>query len=80
METVISSVETVNCQDLQLQIIHKSPTVAIDKTDGVQLFLGDDGLEVEIFTSKSSCVNVSIPNEHSHGDYVGTSKLLLNLD
>ena len=70
----------MNCQDLQLQITCKAPTVSIDKTDGMQLFLADSSLDVEIFTSKSGCVNVTLPKEPSSDDYVGIEyHRLLNL-
>lgn len=44
------------------------PTITIDFTDGVELYLGQQSLNAEIISSKSSSINVSVlaPN----GDYV----------
>lgn len=44
------------------------PTVSIDKTDGCQMYLSKESLGVEIISSKSSEMNVSIPLDN--GDYV----------
>lgn len=44
------------------------PTITIDFTDGVELYLGKQSLNVEIISSKSSSINVSVPAPN--GDYV----------
>jgi len=50
------------------QVLGKVPTISIDKTDGCQMYLSADSLAVEIISSKSSEMNVLIPN--GSGDYV----------
>ena len=45
-----------------LQVMGKVPTISIDKTDGCQMFLSKDSIDVEIITAKSSEMNVMIPN------------------
>lgn len=50
------------------------PTISIDKTDGCQMYLCKDSLEVEIVSSKSSEMNVMIPQ--ANGDYVSTKRKL----
>ena len=40
----------------------KVPTISCDKTDGCQMFLSKDSVDVEIITAKSSEMNVMIPN------------------
>jgi adenylyl cyclase-associated protein len=37
------------------------PTILIDGTDGGQIYLSPGSLDVEIVTSKSSSINVSLP-------------------
>ncbi len=44
------------------------PTITIDKSDGCQMYLSPDSLNVEIVSSKSSEMNVLIPS--ASGDYV----------
>lgn len=44
------------------------PTITIDCVDGIELYLNPKSLQVEIVSSKSSAVNVSVPD--ARGDYV----------
>ncbi|XP_076334656.1 adenylyl cyclase-associated protein 2-like [Tachypleus tridentatus] len=67
-EDIVSSVEFVNCERIQVQCLGKCPTIVIDKTDGAQLFLNKDSLEAQIVSSKSSEINICIPQPN--GDYV----------
>jgi len=69
-DNVISSVDIVNSASCQIQITGKAPTFAIDKTDGLQLYLSKDGLESEILTSKSSEINVLTPGAKEDDDMV----------
>ncbi|CAH2050541.1 unnamed protein product, partial [Iphiclides podalirius] len=51
----------------RLQVLGKVPTISIDKTDGCQIYLSPESLDVEIVSSKSSEMNVLVPK--SNGDY-----------
>lgn len=51
------------------QVLGKVPTIIIDKTDGCQMYLNKDSLDVEIVSSKSSEMNVMLPTP-SGDDYV----------
>ncbi|XP_017466164.1 PREDICTED: adenylyl cyclase-associated protein 1 isoform X4 [Rhagoletis zephyria] len=66
-DSVVASVEFVNCQSVQMQVLGFVPTISIDKTDGCQMFLSKDSLGVEIVSSKSSEMNVMLPQ--ASGDY-----------
>ena len=68
MESVVSSIDLVNSKSAQVQILGKTPTVSVDKTDGLQLYLSKDCLDVQILSSKSSEMNILIPSS-SDGDY-----------
>jgi adenylyl cyclase-associated protein len=63
-DDVLSTVEFVNCQNVQTQVLGKVPTVSIEKTDGCQVFLSRQSVESEVVSSKSSAMNILIPNEH----------------
>lgn len=65
---IVASVEFINCQRIQAQAMAKVPTISIDKTDGIQVYLGTSSLDAEIVSSKSSEMNVLIPN--TSNDYV----------
>lgn len=66
-DSVVSAMEFINCQSVQMQVMGKVPTISIDKTDGCQIYLSKDSLDVEIISSKSSEMNVLIPK--ADGDY-----------
>lgn len=48
----------------------KVPTISIDKTDGCQIYLSPDSLDVEVVSSKSSEMNILIPA--ANGDFVSS--------
>lgn len=50
------------------QVLGKVPTISIDKTDGCQMYLSSQSLDVEFISSKSSEMNVMVPQPS--GDYV----------
>jgi len=62
-DSLVSSLEIVNCQSCQAQVINALPTVAIEKTDGAQIYLSKDSLHCEIVSAKSSEMNILLPNE-----------------
>jgi len=61
-ESAVSGVEFINCQSMQIQVQGSVPTISVDKTDGCQMFLSKECLDVNIITAKSSEMNVMIPN------------------
>jgi adenylyl cyclase-associated protein len=70
VESVVSSVDLVNCKSVQAQILGKAPTATIEKTDGCLLYLSRECLDIEIFSSKSSEMNVSIPGKTEKDDFI----------
>ena len=42
----------------------------MDKTDGLQLFLSRECLDIEVFSAKSSEMNISIPGKTDQDDFV----------
>ncbi|XP_043215117.1 adenylyl cyclase-associated protein 1-like isoform X2 [Amphibalanus amphitrite] len=66
-DSVVASVEFVNCISCQVQVNEKVPTISIDKTDGLQMYLSKESLDVVLVTSKSSEMNVLVPK--GDGDY-----------
>jgi len=60
-DTVMASFEVVNCRSVEVQVNGKAPSFAIDKTSGCQLYLSQESLAAEIVTSKSSEMNVLLP-------------------
>jgi len=68
IDSVISSIDLVNSQSCKIQITGKAPTVNIDKTDGVQLYLSKEALQAEILFAKSSEINVLAPGKNEDDD------------
>ncbi|KAF5283355.1 hypothetical protein FQA39_LY04731 [Lamprigera yunnana] len=66
-DSLVSSIEFINCQSVQMQVFGKVPTVSIDKTDGCQVYLSVESMGVEIISSKSSEMNILVPK--GTGDY-----------
>lgn len=64
---VLATVDVVNCNSCQVQVLGKSPTIAVEKTSGMNIFLSKDCLAVEIITAKSDSVNVAVPQ--ADGDF-----------
>jgi adenylyl cyclase-associated protein len=64
----MASIDIVNCKSCQVQINGTIPTAVIDKTDGLNLFLSKDCLNIEVYTAKSSELNISIPNKDGEFD------------
>ena len=69
-DDVLSTVEFINSRSVQMQVQGRVPTVAIEKTDGCQVYLSPGSLDTEIVHSKSSNMNVLIPSEKDEGDFV----------
>jgi len=69
-ESVVSLCEVLNCQDAKIQVLQTAPTINVEKTDGIQIFLGAHALDTEIVTAKCSEMNVSVPGATPEDDLV----------
>jgi len=61
-DDVLSTVEFINSQSVQAQTLGQVPTVCIEKTDGCQVYLSSKSLNTEVVSSKSTAMNILIPN------------------
>ena len=61
---VLSTVEFINSNNVQMQVLGRVPTVTIEKTDNCQVYLSKNSLDTEIVSSKSSAMNILVPNEN----------------
>jgi len=69
-ESLVSSCDIVNCTSVEVQVTGKVPSISIDKTSGCQLYIGKAAIDTEIFTSKSSEMNILIPGATEDADLV----------
>jgi adenylyl cyclase-associated protein len=67
-DSAMASCEVVNCQRMQIHCREVVPAVAVDKTDGIVIFLPITSLHTEVVASKSSEMNISWPDEN--GDLI----------
>lgn len=65
MPSIVSTLDVVNSKSIQLQSTGpgRVPTITIDKTDGVQVFLNKESMDIEILSAKSSEINVSFQTD-----------------
>ena len=69
IDDVVSAIEIINSHDIKLQINGVAPSINIDKSDGVQVFLTDAcAKDVQLYTSKTSSICVSVPGATPEDD------------
>ncbi|PVU98454.1 hypothetical protein BB559_001595 [Furculomyces boomerangus] len=69
-DSVVASCDLVNCKSVKIQATKTVPIINIDKTDGVQVFLSSEALDlVEILTAKSTEVNICYPDPNSKEEF-----------
>ncbi|TKX20431.1 adenylyl cyclase-associated protein [Elsinoe australis] len=69
IDSLISSVDVVKCPNFALQVMGALPTVMLDQVDGASIYLSKDSLHTEIYTSKSTSINVNLPPAKEDDDY-----------
>jgi len=70
-EDVLSAVELVNCERCKVQTSGKVNSFAIDKCNGVGIYVGKESMAAEFVTSKSSEMNVTMPDQNGEeGDII----------
>jgi adenylyl cyclase-associated protein len=68
IDSVVSTIDIVNGKSISVQITGKAPTMAVDKTDGLQVYLSKDSIDLELLSAKSSAINFMVPT--ADGDFV----------
>lgn len=69
-QDVVAACEVVNCTSVEVQCQGSAPTLAVDNTNGCQLYLSSASLGASITTAKSSEINVLVPGKGSEDDMV----------
>jgi adenylyl cyclase-associated protein len=63
---IISGVEIVNSQNVNVQSQGRIPNFAVDKSSSVQIILSKSSLDAQVVTSKCDSVNIMFPNGDDH--------------
>lgn len=61
VQTMVASCDIVNCQNFGLQVTGTVPSLMIDQSGQGSIFLSEDSLGVDIFTSQTTAINVNLP-------------------
>ena len=69
-ESVVSTVEVVNSKNIGIQVNQNAPSVAIDKSASIQVFLTKQAVEAlpNFVTSNITAVNVVVPGKAENDD------------
>jgi adenylyl cyclase-associated protein len=68
IDSLVSAVDVIKCPSFALQVLGTLPTVLLDQVDGATIYLSKDSLNTEIFTSKSTSINIYLPPVKSDED------------
>ncbi|KFY91033.1 hypothetical protein V500_04829 [Pseudogymnoascus sp. VKM F-4518 (FW-2643)] len=60
IDSLVSSVDVIKSSNFALQVLGTLPTILLDQVDGAQVYLGKDSMNTEVFSSKSSSINLNI--------------------
>jgi len=66
-DTLVSSAEVINCNGIEIQTLGRVPTITLDKSDTVSIYLSDQSKGCEIVTAKTAGVNIMVPE--SNGEF-----------
>ncbi|KAG9244204.1 adenylyl cyclase-associated protein-like protein [Calycina marina] len=70
VESLVSSIDVIKSNNFALQVMGTLPTILMDQVDGAQVYLGPESMNTEVFSSKSSSINLNIIDTKSEdGDY-----------
>ena len=68
VETLVSSVDVIKSPNFAIQITGTVPTIMLDQVDAASVYLGEQSLSTEVFTSKCSSINVVLPPKSEDAD------------
>lgn len=72
-DALVSGIDIIKSNKFAIQVLHKIPNIQIDQSDGGTIYVSEESLDLEVFTSKTSAVNVYIPGVGEDGDYAERS-------
>merc|ERR1719239_759867 len=66
-DTLVSSAEVINCNGIEIQTLGRVPTITLDKSDTISIYLSEQSKSCEIVTAKTAGVNIMVPD--SNGEF-----------
>jgi len=77
---IISGVEIVNSQSVNIQTTGKVPNFAVDKSSSVQIILSKESLGAQVVTSKCDSVNIMFPDGDDHMELPVPEQFITTVD
>ncbi|KAF4252872.1 hypothetical protein CNMCM8812_000337 [Aspergillus fumigatus] len=68
VDSLVSSLDVIKSAKFALQIDGVVPTLLLDQVDGATIYLGQQSLATEVFSSKCTAVNVMLPPKEGTDD------------
>lgn len=68
VDTLISGVDVIKCKKFGFQMTGHVATVSIDQSDSGHIYLSKASLDIEIYTSQTTALNIEVPKEEE-GDF-----------
>lgn len=68
LDTLVSGVDVIKCTKFGIQVTGKVHTISVDQSNGGQIYLSKDSIDMEIYTSQSTALNIEVPKEED-GDF-----------
>lgn len=68
-DSLVSSVDIIKSNSFALQVLQQIPTIQIDQCDGGIIYVPKESPNVEVFTSKSTALNICVPGAGDDDDY-----------
>ena len=72
-DSLVSGIDVIKSNSFAIQVLHKIPNIQVDQSDGGTIYVSEESLDLEVFTSKTSSVNVYIPGAGEDGDFAERS-------
>lgn len=61
VDSLVSSVDVIKAQNLELQVLGALPTIVMDQVSGASVYLSEASKNIEVYSSKCSSVNLNLP-------------------
>ena len=68
VDSLVSSLDVIMSPKFQVQVDGVVPTILLDQVDSATIFLGKESLGTEVFTSKSTAINIVLPAKDDGDD------------
>lgn len=70
VDSLVSSVSIVSSQNFRMQVLGSLPSIELDKVDGAVVYLSAESLGTEVYTSKCTSINITLPPKGEQDDSV----------